>query len=54
MRALSTDRKDIRPTSHEEDLGVADMADELRAVGKFGESDALCEIRSGWPGALEP
>ena len=52
VRALGPDREDVGPAPHEQDLVLADMADELRAISKFGEDDALCQIGSGLPGML--
>ena len=37
MRAMGADREDLRAAAHQQNLLVADMADELAAVGKLGD-----------------
>jgi hypothetical protein len=44
MRALRPDREHVIPMADEQDGFTAGMADELTAVGKVGEGDALGEI----------
>ena len=44
MRAVGRDREHVLPAADEQDGFTAGMADELAAVGKVGESDALGEI----------
>jgi hypothetical protein len=48
MRACRTDREHLGPAAHQHHLLVATMADQLAAVGKIAERDALDKIRPVW------
>ena len=45
MRACRADREHLGPAAHQQHLLVAAMADQLAAIGKIGERDALRQIR---------
>ena len=44
--AVSADREHVGPAPHEQHSLLRHMADQLAAVGQFGESNALREIGS--------
>jgi hypothetical protein len=44
VRAAPTDREEIRSTPHQQDLLVADMAEQLPAIGELGKRNALLQI----------
>ena len=44
MRAIGPDREHLRPAAHQQNLLVADMADQLAAIGKRAERNALRQI----------
>jgi len=44
VRAVGADREHLRPTPHQQNLLVADMAGQLAAIGKLGERNALRQI----------
>ena len=46
MRALGADREYLRPAAHQQNLLVAGMTDQLAAIGKLGERNALRQIRA--------
>ena len=52
VRALGADREDLGPAAHQQHLLVADMADELAAIGKLGERNALGQIGAGLLGMV--
>ncbi|ESW78700.1 hypothetical protein X772_28600 [Mesorhizobium sp. LSJC280B00] len=45
MCTCRPDGEDLSPAAHQQYLLVATMADELAAIGKIGERDALDQIR---------
>src|SRR5437667_239667 len=47
MRAMGADREQLRPATHQENLVIAGMTDELAAIGKLRERNALHQIRTG-------
>ena len=44
MRALRPDRKHLGPTAHQQHLLITHMTDQLTAVSKLIESDALRQV----------
>ena len=48
VRAMRADGKDVRPAAHQQDVIVADTADELAAVGKLFLGDAVRQIGAAW------
>ena len=48
VRASGADREDLRAAAHQQNLLVADMAEQLSAIGEFGERNALRQIGAGW------
>ena len=47
MRAMGADREHLRPATHQENLVIAGMTDELAAIGKLREVNALHQIWTG-------
>ncbi len=48
MGAGRAEGEDVSPTTHQQDILVADMADELASVGKRGERNSLRQIGAAW------
>ncbi len=46
MCASRVDGEDLGPAAHQQHLLVAAMADNLSAIGKLGQRDALDQIRA--------
>ena len=49
---MRADREDIRPAANEQDFIIADMADELPAVGKRRFGNAVRQVGTVWIGLI--